>query len=104
MNWNCRQRDGDLGPVLAPVNRLLIAKLLTVQDRLEHAGGRVVGSFVRPEDMRQTVLVSSDLERHVETLAELAALGFDTIALHHVGQELDPFIDAFGDHVLPRLR
>jgi hypothetical protein len=50
------------------------------------------------------VLVSADLERHVETLTELAALGFDTIALHHVGQELDPFIDAFGNHVLPRLR
>ena len=37
-------------------------------------------------------------------LTELGALGFDTIALHHVGQELDPFIDAFGEHVLPRLR
>ena len=37
-------------------------------------------------------------------LTELAALGFDEIALHHVGQELDPFIDAFGEHVLPRLR
>jgi probable non-F420 flavinoid oxidoreductase len=59
---------------------------------------------VTPDQVRQKVLVSSDLERHVETLTELAALGFDTIALHHVGQELDPFIDAFGNHVLPRLR
>ena len=31
------------------------------------------------------------------------AYGFDDIALHHVGQDLDPFIDAFGEHVLPEL-
>jgi hypothetical protein len=54
--------------------------------------------------VRGTVLVSSDLSRHAEWLHELAALGFDDIALHHVGQDLDPFIDAFGEHVLPRLR
>jgi probable non-F420 flavinoid oxidoreductase len=60
--------------------------------------------YVRPEDVREKVLVSSDLERHVAWLSELATLGFDEIALHHVGQDLDPFIDAFGEHVLPRLR
>jgi probable non-F420 flavinoid oxidoreductase len=60
--------------------------------------------FVRPEDVRATVLVSSDLERHVEQLLQWAELGFDALALHHVGQDLDPFIDAFGEHVLPRLR
>jgi len=59
---------------------------------------------VRPEDMHGAVLVSADLDRHVEWLSELADLGFDEIALHHVGQDLDPFIDAFGEHVLPRLR
>jgi hypothetical protein len=58
---------------------------------------------VRPDDVRETVLVSSDLARHAEWLHELARLGFDDIALHHVGQDLDPFIDAFGEHVLPRL-
>jgi probable non-F420 flavinoid oxidoreductase len=60
--------------------------------------------YVRPEDVRGKVLVSADLERHVEWLQELASLGFDELALHHVGQDLDPFIDAFGEHVLPRLR
>ena len=59
---------------------------------------------VTPQDVRAKVLVSSDLERHVQWLRELAALGFDEIALHHVGQDLDPFIDAFGEHVLPALR
>lgn len=59
---------------------------------------------VTPEDVRAKVLVSADLERHVQWLRELAALGFDEIALHHVGEDLDPFIDAFGEHVLPALR
>src|ERR687897_1648132 len=59
---------------------------------------------VTPEDVRAKVLVSSDLARHLEWLRELAGLGFDEIALHHVGQDLDPFIDAFGERVLPGLR
>ena len=50
------------------------------------------------------MLVSSDLPQHVAWLQEYAALGFDDIALHHVGQDLDAFIDAFGEHVLPALR
>jgi probable non-F420 flavinoid oxidoreductase len=58
---------------------------------------------VRPEDLRGAVLVSSDLGRHVEWLGELAALGFDAIYLHHVGQEQQAFIEAFGEQVLPQL-
>ncbi len=58
---------------------------------------------VRPEDLLGKILISSDLQQHVAWLQEFAALGFDDIALHHVGQDLDPFIDAFGEHVLPRL-
>jgi G6PDH family F420-dependent oxidoreductase len=60
-------------------------------------------AVVRPEDLRGKVLISSDLEQHVAWLQEFAELGFDDIALHHVGQDLDPFIDAFGAHVLPQL-
>jgi probable non-F420 flavinoid oxidoreductase len=58
---------------------------------------------VRPEDVRESVLVSADLRRHVESLQGLAALGFDQVVLHHVGQDLRPFIGAFGEHVLPEL-
>ena len=53
--------------------------------------------------MRQAVLVASDLGRHAAWLAELCELGFEQIHLHHVGQDLRPFIDAFGEHVLPEL-
>ena len=30
-------------------------------------------------------------------------LGFEQIHLHHVGQDLRPFIDVFGERVLPEL-
>ena len=63
----------------------------------------LAAQHVRPEDVTQTVVVSSELERHLEVLRELAELGFEEIYLHHVGQELGPFIDAFGANVLPEL-
>jgi probable non-F420 flavinoid oxidoreductase len=59
--------------------------------------------FVRPEDVRSGVLVSADLEQHTAWLQEFGELGFEAIYLHHVGQELEPFIDAFGERVLPAL-
>jgi probable non-F420 flavinoid oxidoreductase len=58
---------------------------------------------VRPEDVRAAVLVSSDLAQHAEWINEYAELGFDAIYLHHVGREQRRFIEAFGEHVLPRL-
>jgi probable non-F420 flavinoid oxidoreductase len=58
---------------------------------------------VRPEDLRGPVLVSSDLSVHAAWLEELGELGFDEIYLHHVGQQQREFIEAFGEHVLPRL-
>jgi probable non-F420 flavinoid oxidoreductase len=58
---------------------------------------------VRPEDVRESVLVSSDTGRHAAHLQELSTLGFDAIALHHVGRDLSPFIAAFAERVLPEL-
>jgi len=63
----------------------------------------MAAAHVRPEDVRRSVLVSADTGRHVEWLRELAELGFEEIHLHHVGQDLSPFIQAFGERVLPEL-
>ena len=54
--------------------------------------------------MRQVVNISSDLGWHTAQLAGYAELGFDEIALHHVGQQQDEWIEAFGAKVLPQLR
>jgi alkanesulfonate monooxygenase SsuD/methylene tetrahydromethanopterin reductase-like flavin-dependent oxidoreductase (luciferase family) len=58
---------------------------------------------VRPEDVREAVLVSADPARHVAWLEELAGLGFDEIYLHHVGREQRRFIETFGERVLPAI-
>lgn len=60
--------------------------------------------YVRPEDVRESVLVSADLAEHAARLHELADLGFDGIYVHHVGKEQRPFIEAYADKVLPELR
>ena len=59
--------------------------------------------FVRPEDLCTSVLVSSDLSRHVSWLTDVADLGVDAAYLHHVGREQERFIDAFGERVLPQV-
>ncbi|RZU74629.1 putative non-F420 flavinoid oxidoreductase [Micromonospora kangleipakensis] len=63
-----------------------------------------VSADVPLEKVASTVHVSADLGRHVGWLEEYLALGFDQIALHHVGQEQRAFIDTFGAEVLPKLR
>jgi probable non-F420 flavinoid oxidoreductase len=64
--------------------------------------------FVSPDDVAGgidgPVLTTSDTARMTAWLAELAGIGFDGIYLHHVGQDQQPFIDTFGDKVLPELK
>jgi alkanesulfonate monooxygenase SsuD/methylene tetrahydromethanopterin reductase-like flavin-dependent oxidoreductase (luciferase family) len=62
-----------------------------------------ISTHVPPGAVRDCVLVSSDLGRHAAWLQELADLGFDELYVHHVGQEQRAFLDAFGEHVLPKL-
>jgi probable non-F420 flavinoid oxidoreductase len=56
------------------------------------------------DEVRQRLLVSSSLERFVEWLSASAELGFDAVYLHHVGRDLERFIDDFGRSVLPKLQ
>ncbi len=64
----------------------------------------IMSEHVAPAAVREHVRVSADLGRHRAWLEEYAALGFDDIYLHFVGQEQERFIDTFGEHVLPALR
>jgi probable non-F420 flavinoid oxidoreductase len=63
----------------------------------------LAAEHVRPEDVRKSVLVSADLGQHLAWLHEFGEIGFEQIHLHHVGQDLRPFIDAFGERVLPEV-
>lgn len=64
----------------------------------------VMAEHVGIDGVRRAVEVSEDLSWHRDRIAELAAVGFDDVYLHFVGQEQEAFIDAFGEHVLPSLR
>lgn len=59
---------------------------------------------VRPDDLRECVLVSSDIRRHIDWLAAYIELGFSEIHLHQVGTNQQDFIDLFAREVLPELR
>ena len=59
--------------------------------------------FVTPEDMRGSVLVSSDPGRHAAAIREVLDLGVDEVFLHHVPRPQRPFVDVFGEKVLPEL-
>ncbi|HKH56215.1 MAG TPA: TIGR03885 family FMN-dependent LLM class oxidoreductase [Propionibacteriaceae bacterium] len=63
-----------------------------------------VSQDVPIERVREVVQISSDLGRHTAQLAAYGELGFDEIALHHVGQSQDDWIEVFGSRVLPQLR
>jgi probable non-F420 flavinoid oxidoreductase len=67
-------------------------------------GFDAMAEHVDIDGVRRSVEVSSDLAWHRDRIAELAAVGFDDVYLHHVGQEQQAFIDAFGADVLPALR
>ena len=57
-------------------------------------------AHVRPDDVREAVLVSADPARHRALIDDLGELGFDEIYLHHVGQDQREFIEVFGEQVL----
>ncbi|WP_159620682.1 TIGR03885 family FMN-dependent LLM class oxidoreductase [Arthrobacter zhaoguopingii] len=63
-----------------------------------------VGRDVGEESVRTAVNVSASTGEHAQWLQEYLELGFDEIYLHFVGQDQQPFIDAFAAKVLPELR
>ena len=60
--------------------------------------------FVKPDDVRGSVLISSSTTEFVDRLASYLTLGVDEVYLHHVGKEQSSFLDVFGERVLPQLR
>ena len=60
--------------------------------------------FVRPDDMDDVVLLSADVQKHVDAIGALIDLGVSNIYLHNVGRNQAQFVETFGTHVLPQLR
>ena len=63
----------------------------------------LAAAHVRPDDVRSSVLVSSDPKQHAAWLHEVLDLGVDEVDVHQVPREQERFIDVFADEVLPDL-
>lgn len=61
------------------------------------------GKYVDPEEIKNSVNVSSDPERHIAWLEEYRGLGFQELVLHNVNRKQEQFIDVFGEKVIPKL-
>lgn len=59
--------------------------------------------FVRDEDLKKHVRISSDPNQHIEWLQQDIDLGFTELMLHNVNLQHERFIDVFGDKVVPQL-
>ena len=67
-------------------------------------GFDAASEHVTLESVRDVVRISPDLDQHVAWIREYADLGFDDIYLHYVGLDQSDYLDAFGAHVLPKVR
>jgi coenzyme F420-dependent glucose-6-phosphate dehydrogenase len=62
-----------------------------------------LGEFVTIEDIKKKILISSDIQQHIDSLKEYAELGFEKIIIHNVARNQEEFIKVFGEKVLPKL-
>lgn len=63
-----------------------------------------IAEHVKPEEMRNSVLVSSDPQVFVRRIQDVAALGVESIILHNVNRGQERFIEDFGREVIPQSR
>jgi G6PDH family F420-dependent oxidoreductase len=63
-----------------------------------------MSKLVRPENFKNRVLTTSDLDKHVEYLQHWIDLGFQEIHVHNVNRNQAEFIEAYGNHVVPNLK
>ena len=59
--------------------------------------------FVREQDLRDHVRISSEPNQHVEWLQQDLELGFTQLMLHNVNLQHERFIEVFGERVVPQL-
>lgn len=63
-----------------------------------------MAKLVRPENFRNRVLMSPDLDEHIAYIQHFIDLGFDEVYIHNVNVDQEPFIAAYGDKVIGKLK
>ncbi len=62
-----------------------------------------VAEFVSEADVAESVVCGTDVDRHLEALAEFASAGFDTVYIHQVGPDQEAMVRFYRDEIIPRL-
>jgi coenzyme F420-dependent glucose-6-phosphate dehydrogenase len=62
-----------------------------------------IAKLVKPENYKNRMLISPNLDEHRANLQQFVDLGFDEIHVHNVGRNQEQFIKAFGEQVIPQL-
>jgi coenzyme F420-dependent glucose-6-phosphate dehydrogenase len=60
--------------------------------------------MVRPEDLRQKLVLGPDPEDHARAIDEFAAAGFDQVFVHQVGPDQEGFFRFYRQEVMPHLK
>ncbi|MCC6314911.1 MAG: TIGR03557 family F420-dependent LLM class oxidoreductase [Thermomicrobiales bacterium] len=63
-----------------------------------------MAKLVRPENYKNRVLLTPDLDEHVAYLQHFIDLGFTEIYIHNVARTQEAFIEAYGKRVISKLR
>ena len=63
-----------------------------------------IAKLVRPEDFKNRVLISDDLEVHAKHIQRYVDMGYDEVHVQNVGRNQAEFIEVFGREVIPNLR
>lgn len=60
--------------------------------------------YIRPDDIKDKMLISDDLNVFKEHIQVCLDMGFERIILHNVNRQQEIFINDFGKHILPKLK
>lgn len=63
-----------------------------------------MAKLVRPENFKNRVFTSADLEAHTANVQHYIDLGFKEIHIHNVNRDQETFIKVFGEKVIPNLK
>lgn len=62
-----------------------------------------VTALVSEDQVADVVVCGTDVDRHLETIAEFATAGYDTVYVHGVGPDQETFLRFYAEEVMPRL-
>lgn len=63
-----------------------------------------MSKLVRPENYKNRVMISTDLNEHAAHIQRYVDLGFTEIYLHNVGRNQEAFLKTFGEQVFPKVK